>query len=687
MGSEKMKGRFVKKAVSVLLAVSLLLSFSVFFYSYAAEQKGYVDGVGNVNLRVRTGPGTNHSRLVYNGVETYLRDGDEVTVIETVPSSNNDKDNPYWVKIRFTFNKATLEGYVSASYIKLYDDSNVEMPDGVPKEYESYIKALLAKHPNWNFVFYDTKLNWNELFSEKAQGYPGRSLIPKSWAISYRSTQSGSYNWRTDTWTEHDAGWVQANAQTIAYYMDPRNFLNENNVFMFEKLSYDKSNHNISGVQAILKNTFMNNASIKNTNGANVSYAQAFIDAANYANVSPYHLASRVVQEVGVNGSGSTSGKYPGYEGYYNFYNIGATQGSNPIANGLNYAKTGGDSKPENKAKWLIPWDSQYKSIKGGAKWIATGYIEVGQDTLYFQKYNTVNPDQMWHQYMGNVAAPKSESVNIRKSYNEIGILDSNFTFIIPYYRNMPSSAAQLPAESNKNPNNWLKSLTVSNCSFSFDGGTTSYNITVPSTVSSVEIKATSVNSKATISGTGNISLKTGENTVDINVTAENGDKRTYTLKILRSQSPNVPMTGITLSKSSLTLFKGDSTALTVSYQPSNTTDNRTVTWSSSNSSVATVSNGKVTAVSKGTATITAKVGSFTQTCKVTVNTDYVLGDVDADGAVTISDALMIFKYKSGAVSLSSIALSAADTDRNGKVELNDALRIFKYKSGEIGSL
>ena len=68
--------------------------------------------------------------------------------------------------------------------------------------------------------------------------------------------------------------------------------------------------------------------------------------------------------------------------------------------------------------------------------------------------------------------------------------------------------------------------------------------------------------------------------------------------------------------------------------------------------------------------------------------TDKVLvGDIDADGQVTISDALIIFKYKTNEVTLSSTALKAADTDKNGNVELADALRIFKYKSGEIDSL
>ena len=78
------------------------------------------------------------------------------------------------------------------------------------------------------------------------------------------------------------------------------------------------------------------------------------------------------------------------------------------------------------------------------------------------------------------------------------------------------------------------------------------------------------------------------------------------------------PATGITLSQTSLRLNKGDSAALTATVTPSESTD--TVSWTSSNNAVATVSDGVVTAVGKGSATITATAGSKNATCAVTVN-------------------------------------------------------------------
>ena len=80
----------------------------------------------------------------------------------------------------------------------------------------------------------------------------------------------------------------------------------------------------------------------------------------------------------------------------------------------------------------------------------------------------------------------------------------------------------------------------------------------------------------------------------------------------------SVPVTGVTLNQSSLSLKPGAGATLTVTVNPSNATE-KTVTWSSSNPSVATVSNGTVSAVGAGTATITATAGGKSAACTVTV--------------------------------------------------------------------
>lgn len=83
--------------------------------------------------------------------------------------------------------------------------------------------------------------------------------------------------------------------------------------------------------------------------------------------------------------------------------------------------------------------------------------------------------------------------------------------------------------------------------------------------------------------------------------------------------SVEIPATALKLSKSSLTLYSGKSETVTATISPNNTT-NKTVTWTSSDTKVATVQNGKITGVGGGKATITAKTSNgITRTCTVTV--------------------------------------------------------------------
>lgn len=89
-------------------------------------------------------------------------------------------------------------------------------------------------------------------------------------------------------------------------------------------------------------------------------------------------------------------------------------------------------------------------------------------------------------------------------------------------------------------------------------------------------------------------------------------------LEILPASQAVIPVTGVTLSENTLTLTVGGTGTLTATVSPGNAT-NRAVTWTSSDTAVATVSNGVVTAVSPGTATITARSGGKTASCTVNV--------------------------------------------------------------------
>ena len=92
---------------------------------------------------------------------------------------------------------------------------------------------------------------------------------------------------------------------------------------------------------------------------------------------------------------------------------------------------------------------------------------------------------------------------------------------------------------------------------------------------------------------------------------------------VVKVKSATVAVSGITIDKTSISLAKGETTTLTATVSPTNATD-KTVTWSTSDSRVATVDNGVVRAVSIGTTTITAMANGFTATCVITVTPDEI---------------------------------------------------------------
>ena len=135
----------------------------------------------------------------------------------------------------------------------------------------------------------------------------------------------------------------------------------------------------------------------------------------------------------------------------------------------------------------------------------------------------------------------------------------------------------------------------------------------------------------ATVDANGTVIAKSAGTAV-ITATTENGKTASCTVTV---EKKLIPITEVCLDKSSATLPEGETTALTATVLPENTTDSKNVSWSSSNSEVAIVdANGTVTAKSAGTAIITAtSENGKTASCTVTVNKkDTYTGLRDVDG-------------------------------------------------------
>lgn len=325
---------------------------------------------------------------------------------------------------------------------------------GFPDSYKTYLRTLHKKYPNWKFVPYNTGIKFSTAVNNEYKN--NRSLIEKSFSKYLKSTEAADFNASTGAYIPKDGGsWVTASKNAIAYFMDPRNFLNGKHIYMFEKLSYDAANQTQAGVEAILDNTFMHNVKMGyiNTSGkykrTKTKYSAKIIKAAQKSKVSAYYIASKIIQEVGtaknpkyagMGASGSVNGQYSkAYTGIYNFYNIGAYSSANPIANGLKWASSG--------TTYNRPWTGPGKSIIGGAMYIGETYINCGQDTTYYQRFN-VNKNSTYglyqHQYMTNIYGAASEAALTSDAYVEMGIEKLSKTFIIPVYTDMPSETATI---------------------------------------------------------------------------------------------------------------------------------------------------------------------------------------------------------------------------------------------------
>ncbi len=317
-----------------------------------------------------------------------------------------------------------------------YDSAKISKYPG----YKELIEKVKAAHPNWNIKIHYTNLDWNKVLYNETVETHTRSLVPKGSISSWVCSTCGN--------KPQDSGsWVCASEAIVAYTMDPRNWINDDYIFQFENLAFNETTQTLSGVQAITSRIgYMsgNTVTYTTTTGSkatiNKSYAQIIYEAAQEAGISPYHLASRIRQEqgAGATASGTASGTYTAeYIGYYNFLNIGATGGNGDkdltVRNGLKNAKDKGWTNPEI-------------SIKAGAKELASKYINIGQDTLYLQKYDVDDRGSMfYHQYQQNIFAPKSESVTMRETYSKLGFLNNAIEFIIPVYENMPSTRCLEP--------------------------------------------------------------------------------------------------------------------------------------------------------------------------------------------------------------------------------------------------
>ena len=516
-------------------------------YQITYSDKAYVDcRTSSIALNLRNS--------ISGSVISSLSCNQEMTVLNENAGSNDLCSKWYKVSVGGT------KGYVCSEYVYREAVTTVSSTEidkyrkylsdmGFPSSYIDALVELHKLHPKWRFRLLNTKLDWQTVIDN--ENVLGRNLLYYTYDEGYRSLDPVSYNWETDTFNRHptETNWWYASEEAIKYYMDPRNFLTEKNIFMFEVLSYQPTYQNNTLIRSLLDKSFMPTI-YKNFYGEEnmYNYAADFILAGDTYNVSPSHLASRIIQE-------GNNKSYVDYNGkrytVFNFFNIRAT-GANPQYRGLLWAAALGENA--GGTSYGRVWDTPKKSIMGGAEFLSKDYISIGQDTLYFQKFAvSVKNGRYSHQYMQNITAPLTEGGKVYNAYKSVNSLDEDITFIIPMYLNMPAEKASVPK--NGNPNYYLSSIMVDGKSvknFKYDKLT--YTLETENT--EVDVKATTINAKAKYTISGNNNLKVGKNTVTIKVTAENGNSIKYKLTVNRLSNETEIVAGDVIEKIKVDAFK-----------------------------------------------------------------------------------------------------------------------------------
>lgn len=612
-------------------------------------ETGYIDG-NTINVREKAG-------MEYDAIDT-LQNNAKVEIISEISGT----DGNVWCQISYGYEKT---GYIRSDLIKketIYSTSDISFENhlteqGFPESYKNDLRGLHERHPNWIFITQHTGIDWDTAIEEESK--IGRNLVYKTAKSSWKSIESGAFDWKNNYWPGFDgASWQAASKDIIAHYMDPRNFLDEPYIFQFELQSYDPSIQTKEGLQKIVEGTFLDGKVLvpidesllaegeivyegdisnepateisqnygwevskenpnewyyKKSDGTyqknawkwldgnedgiaecyyfyedgkmaydteiegykinktgqwtdqegkvyekrvekekmervssipmkSVSYADILMEASEQSGVSPYVLASMILQEQGEGNSDLISGNSVNYPRYYNFFNIGAYEhdGMNAVTAGLYYAAQEGTDD-------LRPWNTIEKAIIGGAISYGKDYVWNGQDTFYLKKFNVQGTNAFKHQYMTNVSAAASEASKMAEAYDG-NIEGMQMIFKIPVYGNMPETFAPMPTIDGS-PNNKLRYLEVQGYSLtpSFNLDIQEYSLIVENDVKNVVITADRIDDGAVIEGTGQKNLKNGLNNFIIKVTAENGNEREYKINIMKRGIEGNTMTGISM--------------------------------------------------------------------------------------------------------------------------------------------
>lgn len=440
-------------------------------------------------------------------------------------------DGALWCKIGFVDENGIYQrGYVPMNRVEIEKEKEYKKDkkfeawlkkQGFPESYKDALRKLHVKHPNWIFKGKKVNIRWDK--AVEAQSSIGKNTVPALSYESFKSKAKGAYDEETDAYTEFAGGQqVSADSELIAFYMDPRNFLSEENIFQFYSLSEFNKNQTKKTINKLLEETFIEGEKAD----GKTEYAKVFLDAAKKANVNPYYLVWKFLCVTEGEKNQLVSGEFDRFSGVYNFYGVGGSSLSD-VTNMMIYASA---SDKETQR----PWNTEKKAIVGGAVALAQEYIAKKQNTLYSQRFDIAGT-LFVHQNARELYSGAKEAYSLAQflKYN----MDEPLVFEIPYYEKMPDETIMTVKD--KSSNNLLSHLQITGqvLTPSFDSKITDYYLVADENTEQLQVQAEAVNPEAQVKGDGSISLKDNKSVYSIKVKAQNDEVKTYKLHVSRKKT------------------------------------------------------------------------------------------------------------------------------------------------------
>ncbi len=360
-----------------------------------------------------------------------------------------------------------------------YYESLIEL--GFPESYAEELTRLHLLHPTWEFIpmfvtAIEPDYTWDYVIDKETEKAETNLIYADDTYKDYRHLINHEL---------YDAGYYQASSATVKYFMDPRNFLNETDIFQFYDLSRP-TDCTEESINVVLRGTFMENATLENGK----TYGAYLIEVGNEIGIDPIYLAVKLRQEQGVDGTSPIIGgscgdlllyyyqnktpttesgkpvKVPEGEldensllalnGLYNPFNVKAS-GNGVFSIYKNAMERAMQGTPSMSSRWdgSPAWNTLWKGIYGGAAFIRDSYILRYQSTLYLQKFNVdgrISENNFRFQYMQNVAGAFQESRTLYQFFAANDLLDESCKFLIPVYEGMPKTACKDPADGGCTP-------------------------------------------------------------------------------------------------------------------------------------------------------------------------------------------------------------------------------------------